>query len=79
MALNWLGFLLFKGARQPPGRPLSPGDLLAAMCGLVFDPGAKIVDVCVRRVWRQRASIRFDTVRIRDTSSPAERRRSLAR
>jgi len=56
--LNWLGFLLLKGARQPPGRPLSPVELLAAMCGLVFDPGAKIVDVCVRRVWRQRASIR---------------------
>jgi hypothetical protein len=38
MALNWLGFLLLKGARQPPGWPLSPGELLAAMCGLVFDP-----------------------------------------
>jgi len=47
-----------KGARQPPGRPLSPGELRAAICGLVFDPGAKIVDVCVRRVRRQRASIR---------------------
>jgi len=39
-------------------RPLSLGELLAAICGLVFDPGAKIVDVCVRRVRRQRASIR---------------------
>jgi hypothetical protein len=57
MALNWLGFLLLKGARQPPGWPLSPGELLAAICGLVFDPEAKIVDVCVRPVWRQRASI----------------------
>jgi hypothetical protein len=42
----------------------------------LFDPGAKIVDVCVRR---GPAPARFDsinTVRIRDASSPAERRPS---
>jgi len=30
----------------------APGELRAARCGLVFDPRAKIVDVCVRRVRR---------------------------
>jgi hypothetical protein len=58
VALNWLGFLRLKGARQPPGRPLNLGELLAAICGLAFGPGAKTVDVCVRWVRRQRASIR---------------------
>ena len=56
--MNWLGFLVFKGVPGRRGRPLGPGELLAAICGLVFDPGAKIVDVCVRRVRCQRASIR---------------------
>jgi len=37
VALNWLGFLLLKGAPSHRGRPLSPGELLAAICGLVFD------------------------------------------
>jgi len=56
----WTGWGSYcpKGLASRRGRPLSPGELLAAICGLVFDPGAKIVDVCVRRVRRQRASIR---------------------
>jgi hypothetical protein len=57
VALNWLGFLLVKGLASRRGRPLGPGELRAASCGLVFDPGAKIVDVCVRWVRHQRASI----------------------
>jgi len=56
--LNWLGFLLLKGPASRRGRPLSPGELLAAICGLVFDPGAKIVDVCVRRSGA--SALRFD-------------------
>jgi len=39
--LNWLGFLLLKGARQPPGTAAEPGGLLAAICGLDFDPGGE--------------------------------------
>jgi DNA-binding response OmpR family regulator len=57
VASNWLGFLLVKGLASRPERPLGSGELRADSCGLVFDPGAKIVDVCVRRVRRQRASI----------------------
>jgi DNA-binding response OmpR family regulator len=40
---------MLRGLASRQGRPLSPGELLAAICGLVFDPAAKIVDVCVRR------------------------------
>jgi DNA-binding response OmpR family regulator len=58
VALNWLGFCGSKGLASRRGRPLNLGELLTAIWGLVFGPGAKIVDVCVRRVRRQRASIR---------------------
>jgi len=78
---RWLelaGFLMLRGLASRRGRPLSPGELLAAICGPIFDPGAKIVDVCVRG----QAPARFDsinTVWIRDISSPAERCPSLGR
>jgi len=59
---QWLwtgwGSCCSKGLASRRGRPLSLGELLTAICGLVFDLGAKIVDVYVRRVRRQRASIR---------------------
>jgi DNA-binding response OmpR family regulator len=49
---------MLRGLASRQGRPLSPGELLAAICGLVFDPAAKIVDVCVRRSGA--SALRFD-------------------
>lgn len=61
--LTRLEFLLLRELMQHAGRPLSRGELLAAVWGDQADPDSNVVGVCVRRLRTKLGSHLIETVR----------------